>query len=123
MRRREGTAGGDRPVHRLLEWENALRAGRLPTAIEAEVQVLTLGDTPLVPLPRELFVEFGLAIKERAGDDRLRERYARLYPPRSAYPQGGYEVAEAFRYYDYPAPFAPEAGEALVEAALALLAD
>ncbi len=44
-------------------------------------------------------------------------------PPARPTPQGGCEVAEAFRYYDYLAPFAPEAGEALVEAALALLAD
>ena len=42
-------------------------------------------------------------------------------PHRSAYPAGGYEVDEAFRYYGYPSCFAPEAGELIVETALELL--
>ncbi len=123
-----GAAGAIAQLTAWLEWAEALRSERLPTTIAAEVQVLTLGDTALVLLPGELFVEFGLAIKERAaGRDVVTIAYANgtpgYIPHRSAYPEGGYEVAEAFRYYGYPAPFAPEAGELLVEAALALLAD
>ncbi len=111
-----------------LEWAEAARSGRLPAMVEAEVQVLTLGDTALVLLPGEMFVEFGLAIKERAaGRNVVTIAYANgtpgYIPHRSAYPEGGYEVSEAFRYYGYPACFAPEAGEGLVEAALALLAE
>lgn len=41
-------------------------------------------------------------------------------PHRCAYPVGGYEVDEAFRYYGYPSCFAPEAGESIVETALEL---
>jgi hypothetical protein len=109
-----------------LEWAEAARSGRLPTTVEAEVQLLQIGETALVLLPGELFVEFGLAIKARAsGRDVVTIAYANgtpgYIPHRSAYPEGGYEVAEAFRYYGYPSCFAPEAGEAIVEAAVALL--
>jgi hypothetical protein len=107
-------------------WAEALAAGRLPADVEAEVMAIALGDVSLVLLPGEMFVEFGLAIKERARPrDVVTLSYANgtpgYVPHRSAYPAGGYEVDEAFRYYGYPACFAPEAGEALVEAAVELL--
>ena len=37
-------------------------------------------------------------------------------PPRDAYPAGGYEVAEAHRYYGLPAAFAPGSAETLASA-------
>jgi hypothetical protein len=109
-----------------LAWAGALQAGRLPDAVEAEVMAIGLGDGALVLLPGELFVEFGLAIKERAAPRNVATlAYANgtpgYIPHRSAYPAGGYEVDEAYRYYGYPACFAPEAGEAVVEAASELL--
>ena len=77
-------------------------------------------------LPGESFVEFGLAIKERGAPGTIVTlAYANgtpgYIPHRSAYAAGGYEVDDAFRYYGAPAAFAPEAGEAVVAAALALL--
>lgn len=42
-------------------------------------------------------------------------------PNRAAYPAGGYEVAEAYRAYGRPAPFAPKASEALQAAAHELI--
>ena len=39
-------------------------------------------------------------------------------PARLAYPKGGYEVAEAYRYYGYPAAIAPEGGEMIVASAV-----
>ncbi|MGH2531521.1 MAG: neutral/alkaline non-lysosomal ceramidase N-terminal domain-containing protein [Thermomicrobiales bacterium] len=109
-----------------LAWAEALQAGRLPAVVEAEVMVIALGDVALVLLPGELFVEFGLAIKERAAPRPVVTlAYANgtpgYIPHRTAYPDGGYEVDEAYRYYGYPACFAPEAGEAVVEAAIELL--
>lgn len=110
-----------------LAWAEALRAGQLPTEITAEVLTIGLGEVTLVLLPGEIFVEFGLAIKERAAPRKVVTlSYANgtpgYIPHRSAYPEGGYEVEQAYRYYGYPACFAPEAGERVVEAALALLA-
>ena len=72
------------------------------------------------------FVEFGLEIKARGGSDKIMTlAYANgrpgYIPHRSAYPAGGYEVDDAYRYYGYPACFAPEAGELVVETALELL--
>jgi hypothetical protein len=109
-----------------LAWAAALRAGRLSTAITAEVMAIMLGEVALVLLPGEMFVELGLAIKERAAPRKVVTiAYANgtpgYIPHRSAYAEDGYEVVEAHRYYGNPACFAPEAGEALVEAALALL--
>jgi hypothetical protein len=85
-----------------------------------------IGDVAFVLLPGEMFVEYGMAIKERAAPRSVVTlAYANgapgYVPHRSAYPAGGYEVEEAFRYYGYPACYAPEAGEALVEAAVELL--
>ena len=42
-------------------------------------------------------------------------------PARRAYPHSGYEVAEAYKYYGYPAALAPEAGEQYVAAAVQLI--
>jgi len=108
------------------EWAAALRAGNLPDVVSAEVMVIALGEVSLVLLPGEMFVEFGLAIKAHAAPHAVMTlAYANgtpgYIPHRSAYPEDGYEVAEAYRYYGYPACFAPEAGEALVATACALL--
>ncbi|MGN6755198.1 MAG: neutral/alkaline non-lysosomal ceramidase N-terminal domain-containing protein [Thermomicrobiales bacterium] len=124
---RDGGAAGEIGQYTVwLEWADAFLARQLPAAVEAEVQVITLGEVVLVLLPGEMFVEFGLAIKERAAPRPvITLAYANgtpgYIPHRSAYPEGGYEVEEAYRYYGYPACFAPEAGETLVEAALELL--
>lgn len=123
---RERRSGELERIDVFLAWANALRAGRLPEAVAAEVMAIALGDVSLVLLPGEMFVEFGLAIKERAAPRPvLSLAYANgcpgYIPHRSAYPKGGYEIDEAHRYYGNPACFAPEAGEALVEAAVALL--
>jgi neutral ceramidase len=73
-------------------------------------------------------VEFGLEVKERTAPRRVMTlAYANgrpgYIPHRSAYPAGGYEVDEAYRYYGYPACFAPEAGEAIVATAIDLVAE
>ncbi len=121
-----GAAGAIAQYTVWLEWAEAARAGRLPTTIHGEVQLLSIGAIDLVLLPGEIFVEYGLAIKERcAGRSVITIAYTNgtpgYIPHRSAYPAGGYEVTEAFRYYGYPSCFAPEAGEALVVAAVNLL--
>jgi hypothetical protein len=109
-----------------LNWAAEVRRGNLAPSAPAEVMTIGIGEIELVLLPGESFVEFGLDIKERGRSDKImtfaysggRPGYI---PHRSAYPAGGYEVDDAFRYYGYPACFAPEAGELVVETALELL--
>jgi neutral ceramidase len=88
--------------------------GLLATALS----VIGIGDTAIVGLPGEAFVEFGLALKANP-------YFARTFvvcycndligyiPTREAYPLGGYEVATA--------RVAPGAGDAIMAAALAAL--
>jgi neutral ceramidase len=90
--------------------------------IQAEVQVIRLGECALVALPGEPFVELGLALKARspAGQTLVvgytNDWIGYLTTP-EAWTQGGYEVA--------PGPWTrvgPQGGSQVVEAALALLA-
>jgi neutral ceramidase len=86
---------------------------------ELEVQVIALGsDVACVSLPGEIFVELGLAIKERSPFRytfiaELANGSIGYIPNREAYPQGNYEVVSA--------RCAPGGGELLVEAATRLL--
>ncbi len=99
---------------------------RAPTTVTTELQVLHVGHLALVSAPGELFVELGLAIKAGVpgghcflcgfGNDNIG-----YIPARRAYPHGGYEIADAYHYYGYPAALAPEAGELVVGTALQLL--
>jgi hypothetical protein len=111
-----------------LAWADEVKAGASVEPVDAEVMVIAIGDATLVLLPGESFVEFGLEIKERTAPGAVGTlAYATgrpgYIPHRSAYPAGGYEVDEAFRYYGYPSCFAPEAGEAVVAAAIELVGE
>lgn len=111
-----------------IEWAHELLSGSPDDSICAELMVIAIGDVSLVLLPGESFVEFGLEIKQRRAPHWVMTlAYANgrpgYIPHRTAYPAGGYEVDEAFRYYAYPSCFAPEAGELIVETALQLLAE
>lgn len=104
-------------------WETRLTLadGTAPKFVTAEVQTLQLGDVVLVAVPGELFVELGFAIKQAlAPAHAIVAGYANdnigYIPTRASYPQGGYEVDDAYRYYGYVAPLAPAAGEQLVDA-------
>lgn len=114
----------------MLAWATTtltqVAAQRAPTTVTTEIQVLRVGDVAFVSAPGELFVELALAIKQGAdgvhlflcgfGNDNIG-----YIPARRAYPHGGYEIADAYKYYGYPAALAPEAGELVVATALALL--
>ena len=96
------------------------------TTVNTEVQVIRLGDFAFVSAPGELFVELGMAVKYGSG---LKQTFVCGFgndnigyiPARRAYPHGGYEVAEAYKYYGYPAALAPEAGEQYVATAVQLI--
>ncbi|MCB0184557.1 MAG: hypothetical protein KDE31_09835, partial [Caldilineaceae bacterium] len=120
----------DRIAGAMIDWATAtlaqVTAPNASTTVTTELQVIRIGDLALVSAPGELFVELGLAIKAGAagghcfvcgfGNDNIG-----YIPARRAYPHGGYEIADAYKYYGYPAVLAPEAGELLVATALGLL--
>jgi hypothetical protein len=119
----------------MLHWaeatfEKAL-AGQAETSLTAEVQVINFGQAALVGVSGELFSSLGQAIKAGSQGSGLSGQANRTLlisgytngdvgylPPRQEYARGGYEIAEAYRYYGYPAALAPEAGEMIVEAAI-----
>jgi neutral ceramidase len=109
----------------LLSW-----AERFPRAQagshRVEIGCWRLGDLAIAWFPGEVFVEHGLELKAADATGTLltiaNANAAPGYVPHhSAYAQGGYEVVEAYRYYGFPAPFLPAAGERLAAAMDALV--
>ena len=119
------------------EVEYALRILRLRygseamPAASAEVQALRLGPIAVVALPGEIFSSIGGAIRlasplpaERTLIAGWSNDNVGYVPDREAYTveaPDAYEVDVASRYYGHPAPWAPEAGDLLRDAALRVL--
>lgn len=89
--------------------------------IASEIQGLTMGDTALLMLPGELFVEIALAIRERSPFCRTlicgyANDYAVSYvPTAAAYEEGGYEPTWT--------KVAPGADQVMIEESLSVLKD
>ena len=107
-----------------------LEDGRdLARTVDMEVQVLRLGSVCIVAMGGEVFVEIGLAI-ERALQESHEAQMALTLGysnsevgyvcTASAYPEGGSEPADFYRWFWYPAPFKPETEEYVVRSALKL---
>jgi hypothetical protein len=103
--------------------ETGTRSGTVPF----DVQALRVGPGALVALPGEVFVEYALNI-DRASPfaQTLVAAYANgdvgYIPTAAAYPEGGYEVADAIRYYGTRMPLPACEGLILEAAARALAA-
>lgn len=101
----------------------------LPRTTDMELQVLRLGGVCIVAMGGEVFVEIGLAI-ERALQDSHEVQMALTLGysnsevgyvcTASAYPEGGSEPADFFRWFWYPAPFKPETEDFVIERAVAI---
>lgn len=108
--------------------EEALTRGPQALYTDAEIQVLRIGAAELVAVPGEFFTELGQQIKGRLAQEGVAPVFILGFtngnvgyiPARAAYPQGGYEVEYAHKYYGKPACVAPETGEQIVERAVAL---
>ena len=108
------------------EWvyaQDAVKISRMPTTMDTWVQALRIGDLGIVALSGEMFVEFGLEIKETsrfAGTFvvELANDYAGYVGTRSAYEEGGYETWLALS-----SRVTPDAGERMTEVALRLLGE
>jgi hypothetical protein len=88
--------------------------------VTAEISAITLGEVALVGLPGEIFAQIGLDIKARSPFPhtfliQLCNDDIGYLPTRKVYDEGGYEAASS--------PFAPGAGEQIVDAAVELLED
>ena len=95
-------------------------AERKRDLLEAEVQVILIGDLAYVSLPGEIFTELGIAIKKASPYpltivSELANGSIGYVPNRKAYAEGAYEVISA--------RCGPGCGEALADAAIRLLAD
>ena len=126
---RKARAAGEpvrvRVAQAMVGWAEHLAArvaaGTVPRAVEVEVQALALGPWVVIAVPGELFCGLGARIRAAGGGQPVFVvGYAKgdvgYIPDRDAYAVGGYEVSDAFKYYDAPAPPAPEAGEMVVAA-------
>ena len=101
------------------------QAGATGLTRACEVQALRIGDFGLVGLPGEVFVEYALNIDGHAGyGETATMAYANgnigYIPSAAAYPEGGYEVEHAIRFYG-DTMLAPESEAMIVGSALGLL--
>ena len=96
-----------------------LESGRLLPYVEGDIQVFTFGnEAALVGVPGELFCEIGLAIKTKS---RFPATFVCGYtngtlgyiPSRKAIPEGGYEISDAFKMYDFPSCLAEDTEDLL----------
>ena len=92
-----------------------------------EVQALRVGELAMVGLPGEVFVEYQLQIEECSPfEHTFVFAYTNgnwgYFPTADAYPDGGYEVEAAVKYYG-TTMFTPECERVIVEGACALLND
>jgi len=103
----------------------AMTTAREPlTPWRGRVTAFDWGGLKLAFLPGEIFA--ATALRVRAGLPTaplpfvvsLADGVPGYIPAREAYPEGGYEVAEAHRYYGLPGAFAPGSAETLADAAI-----
>jgi len=95
-------------------------AERKRDLVEAEVQVIMVGELAFVSLPGEVFTELGIAIKKASPFpltivSELANGSPSYVPNRKAYAEGAYEVISA--------RCGPGCGEALADAAIRILAE
>jgi hypothetical protein len=103
------------------EWARLVARGPVP--IVTPIQVIALDDVALVAIGGELFVEIGREIERRSPFRHtvivtLANDWIGYIPHGAAFVEGGYETIFASQ-----SQLAPEAGELIVEASLALLRD
>ena len=80
--------------------KEALAIANWPSSIESEVQTIRIGDFSIVGLPGEIFVEFGLALKEASPHSTtavvsLANDYVGYIPTTQAFTEGAYETWSA----------------------------
>lgn len=115
----------------LLRWSDTMLQEKLDPAwppLPATLTAARLDRLNWVTVPGELYVQYGLALKEKAGQvgqSAWLLGYTNgvfgYYPTPDAFERQDYEAATAYRYYGWPAPFTDKVGEHIGAAALDLL--
>lgn len=125
MEAANATAAQLRVQRGMLAWaEDVLKAARDPSLFPGqpfEVQGIRIGNVAFVALPGEVFIEYGLNIQKASP---MAHTVVLAYsngcigyvPTAAAYPEGGYEVTTAYKYYG-TLMIAPESERLILEAA------
>jgi neutral ceramidase len=116
-----GYGGSLRMIEGMVAWSHQVPTMARQTSVAVDVQAYGLGNQhSLVFLPGESFVEIAQGIQQASGVPSLVASYCNqvvgYIPFPTAYPQGGYEVDQAYMPFGYPAPYRPEASLQLMEA-------
>jgi hypothetical protein len=112
-------------AHWARSTEEAVRLGTLPTAVEASVNAVRIGDGLIATAPGETFTEIGMAVKERSpATPTIFCGYTNgmvgYIPTRAEYAYGGHEPVLGNRAAGAPAVVVPGSDELLVETAVRL---
>ncbi|MSS70898.1 MAG: hypothetical protein EXS64_05350 [Candidatus Latescibacteria bacterium] len=107
------------------DYLRAAREGDRGGTQDFEIQAMRIGDVALVAYPGEMFVEYQLGLDRESPFPRtITLGYTNgcigYVPMAAAYPEGGYEVSGAFRYYG-TLMIAPDCERLIREATLDLL--
>jgi hypothetical protein len=111
QRQREGSANrGQLSVARaMVAWAEEVlawsREGNVPRSAPFEIQVFRLGDVAIIAMSGEVFLQYSDTLRARSPfAHTLALGYSNgcigYVPTADAYPEGGYEVTTAYRYYD-----------------------
>jgi hypothetical protein len=120
------------PVVLHVRWAKAVEQrvadGTVERSVEVPVQALRIGGACITAWPCEPFCELGLEVRDRSDAPfpvtlGYSNDVVGYVPTRREYPFGGYEPVVAQRHYGRAAPFAPEAGELLIEQSLELTSE
>lgn len=113
-----------------LNWarriEKELQTGNPRTSVRGIIHAIRIGEGAIVTGPGEMFVEIGLAVKERSpAEVTLYAGYTNdeisYFPTAAEYPRGGYEPTYGHKPYGLPAQVSPDCERVLVETAVRLL--
>lgn len=116
----------------LLFWarsvRNQIEKDELPQHIDAEIQIIIVGNIVFAGLPFEVFSETAKLIKK---DSPYPATFVisqcngncGYLPPRKAHAVGGYEVDSAYKYYGHPSGFVENAEEMVRETVSKLFRD
>lgn len=116
---------GRKYANAMAEWAAHWATETAPATLTVGLQAIRLGPLALIALPFEPLSGVGHAIREAATSETIVLGYANAchsyLAPATQYTSGGYEINEAYRFYDLPAPYESNAAESVVEAAVGLM--
>jgi len=104
----------------MAAWAHHWSHEEAPPSLPVDLQVLRVGPITFAALPFEALSGVGHAVRNRLGEETVVLGYAHAchsyLAPANQYQVGGYEIREAYRYYDLPAPWHAGAAELVAEA-------